>query len=175
MKHVCLLGLLLSSAALAGDNASMLRRFLNYRSLTRVTEAQIDVEVSVATFCRDPKEIHGPHIRPGIHIFVSPGVVEAQSRNGSSHYPVGSMLVKEKYSRKGDVKPSLITVMEKVADKGRIEDWRFYMVRLSDRSFVRDEGKVSCVDCHSHYVKTDYVSPVTDSLVTAYAQKANKP
>ncbi len=68
MKLLCALCLLVSSAALAGNDALMLRRFLNYRSLTRVTEAQIDVEASVATFCRDPKEIHGPHIRPGICI-----------------------------------------------------------------------------------------------------------
>lgn len=157
------------------ENSEKLERFLDYRSLTRVTPAQIDVEASTVTLCIDPRDFHGPHIKPGIHLYVSPGVLEARSRTGTARYPLGSMLVKEKFNLKGDAKPSVITVMEKVADRGRVEDWRFYMVRLSDRSFVPDQGKVSCVNCHSRFDKTDYVSPVTDSLVKDYGIKAKKP
>lgn len=174
MRSISLIGLVILSVGCASDDQASLARFLDYRALTRLTETQIDVEASVMAFCRDPKDIHGPHIKPGIHLYVSREVLEGKRTPDSSRYPIGSLVVKEKFDIKGDAKPNVITVMEKVADERRVQDWRFYMIRLSDRSFVRDEAKVSCVDCHSRFARSDFVSPVTDELVTDFTPRPNK-
>ena len=81
-------------------------------------------------------------------------------------------LVKEKFEDKTDSVPSIITVMEKITNRGKVDDWLFYMIRLSDRSFVREQPAASCVGCHSKYVKTDFVSSTTFSLLTAHAKKS---
>jgi uncharacterized membrane protein len=87
-------------------------------------------------------------------------------------YPVGALLVKEKFEKRDDATPAIITVMEKVADAGKVSDWQFYMIRLADRSIVREGFEVSCTDCHSCYPKNDFVSHVTTGLLEARAQKA---
>lgn len=174
MKRLLLLGLALGSAAVAREDDATLRRFLDYRKLPRVTDQQIDVEASVRMLCIDPKTIYGPHLKPGLHLYANPKALDAKTRQPSAAYPVGSLIVKEKFETKGGTTPSIITVMEKVANKGRVDDWQFYMVRLSDRSFVKDEGKTSCTDCHSRYTKTDFISPQTDRLVTAFTQKSGQ-
>ena len=51
--------------------------------------------------------------------------------------------------------------MEKVAAEGKVDDWLFTMIRLPEATIVRETPKVSCMECHSRYEKTDFVSPTT--------------
>jgi hypothetical protein len=80
--------------------------------------------------------------------------------------------VKEKFEAKDHSHPSLITVMEKQADAGDVDDWRFTMIRLADRAVVRDGFKISCAQCHSRYAESGFVSPTTDVLVKAFSERA---
>ncbi len=166
---ILILGTLSASAA---DDAPLIARYLDYRKLTRITESKIDLEESVRLLCMDTRMYYGPHVTPGIHLYASPAAIEARRKNSTTRiYPVGSVLVKEKFATKEASESDIITVMEKVSMLGGINDWKFTMIRLADRSIVRDGFKVSCVDCHSRFKESDFVSPGTDSLMSEYASK----
>lgn len=173
MRLVFIFALISSVVGAApADDAALVRRLLDYRKLTRLTEKKIDVVADTRALCIDPRGLHGPHLKPGILLYANDRVLEARRNpDGRERYPVGSLLVKEKFEDGGENTPSIITAMEKIADEGRIEDWRFTMVRLSDRTIVREGFKVSCVDCHSHYARNDFVSSVTDRLLSERAAK----
>lgn len=152
-------------------NDDRVARYLQYRNLTRLTTVKIDIAESVRTMCLDPKMVHGPHMEPGIHLYASSAAIAVrQTANAVPRYPVGTLLVKEKFDTKDAATPSLITVMEKTASQGRVDDWRFTMIRLADRSIVRDTARMSCAECHSRYADADFVSSVTDGLLAKYAR-----
>ncbi|CAN5866795.1 hypothetical protein BH11VER1_BH11VER1_27090 [soil metagenome] len=166
---ILILGTLSASGA---DDALLIARYLDYQKLPRITERKIDLEESVIQLCLDPKMYYGPHIKPGIQLYVNPTAIEARKKDSAARiYPIGSVLVKEKFATKEASEPDIITVMEKVSMLGGINDWKFTMIRLADRSIVRDGFKVSCVDCHSRFKESDFVSTVTDSLLSEYASK----
>ena len=41
------------------------------------------------------------------------------------------------------------------------------MIRLSDRTIIREGFKTSCTDCHARYEKSDFISPTTTGLLEA--------
>lgn len=171
MKAIFFIFILTAGSAFASDETVLIARFLDYHTLPRITETKIDLAESVSALCGDPRLYDDPHIKPGIHLYVNPVAIEARKRKANSRrYPVGSLLVKEKFESKDESAPSIITVMEKVTDTGKVDDWKFYMIRVADRSIVRDAFKVSCIDCHSHYRKSDFVSTATNSLLSSYAK-----
>jgi hypothetical protein len=109
---------------------------------------------------------------PFIHLYANQAAVTAK-RNAATatRYPVGSLLVKEKFESKEASKPNLITVMEKITDTGSIDDWRFVMIRLKDRSIVQERSEASCKECHSRYKKSGFISPETDDLLAGFTDK----
>lgn len=123
------------------------------------------------SLCSDPRFRHGPHLVPGIHVYATEAVIGTRAKSDTPRYPVGALLVKEKFDGTEVTTPSIITVMEKIADAGTVDDWRFTMVRISDRSIVKDGFQVSCASCHERYQKTDYVTHVTDKLLADLAKK----
>lgn len=158
--------LLAPAVGLATETESQrVDRYLNYGGLIRLTEGKIDVVEQTSGMCRDPSSIHGEHLKPGLHLYATKAVIDTRKKSETLRYPIGALLVKEKFEARDDAKPSVITVMEKIADEGRISDWRFTMVRVSDRSIVNDGFRVSCVDCHQRYAKLDFVSPVTHEIL----------
>lgn len=161
-----LAGAVVASAASAEDG--LVTRYLQYRNLTRLTTAKIDIAETVRTMCLDPKIIHGPHIEPGIHLYASSSAIAVRKTSTTPRYPVGTLLVKEKFDTKEAATPTLITVMEKTANRGRVDDWRFTMIRLADRSIVRETARMSCAECHARYTGTDFVSQVTDDLLAKF-------
>lgn len=160
------------AVAFAATEAESVARYLKYRSLVRITEERIDVPKATSMMCRDPRDAYGVHYKPGIHLYANALAIEAREGGGEViRYPIGSLLVKEKFDTTEDTNPSIITVMEKTANEGRVEDWNFTMIRLADRSVVTEGFKVSCVDCHNHYRRTDFVSSETSRLLEAYVKK----
>ena len=152
------------------DDETIVSRFLRYRNLTRLTAEQIDMVEASRTLCITPSSIHGPHLEPGIHLYANRLAIEERKDNpGSHHFSVGTLLVKEKFKGKGSDQPDLITVMEKVTDTGKVDDWQFTMIQIADRTIVRDGFTVSCTKCHSRFPESDFVSHLTDALVTNYA------
>lgn len=170
MKRLaCILGLIGATAA-AADDAALVARMLKYRELTRITETKVDIAAEAAPLCMDPTMRFGPHIKPGIHVYANE-LALGKVRTGAARYPVGALLVKEKFEQKQDKKPGIITVMEKVANTGAVDDWQFHMIRLSDRSIVREGLKRSCVSCHTHYKNSDFVTSDTQRLLEQFVAK----
>jgi hypothetical protein len=173
MKYFCLLLICFGSVTYAADDSLIVSRFLQYKNLQRITDEKINVSESVASLCADPFSRFGPHIKPGIHIYANQIAIEEKKKDSTSpSYPIGALFIKEKFEAKDNDEPSIITVMEKVANKGTVNDWQFYMIRLSDKTIVHDGFKASCVDCHGHFEKFNFVSPQTDSLLSEYTKKA---
>lgn len=173
MKIPALLSVLLAGAVVAfaaSTEDRLVTRYLQYRNFTRLTTEKIDIAESVRMMCLDPKMIHGPHIEPGIHLYASSSAIAVRKTSTTPRYAIGTLLVKEKFDTKDAAAPSLITVMEKTANQGRVDDWRFTMIRLADRSIVRDTARMSCAECHARYTRTDFVSQVTDDLLAKFTQ-----
>jgi hypothetical protein len=155
-----------------GEAARVLR-YVRYLSLPRITPERLDMAPRASTLCvAPPTRGAGPHSKPGIHLYVNePAIEKAKNWADGDRLPVGSLLVKEKFEAPMDSTPSIITVMEKIGNEGKIEDWLFYMLRLSDASIVREKTRVSCVECHAHYGSTDFVSKRTFSLLVEFAKR----
>lgn len=153
----------------AETDQSLVTRYLKYRDLPRITPTQIDIAEAVSGMCRDPRDIHGPHIKPGILIYASPSAITAKTKKtDATRYPLGTLFVKEKFETKDSTTPNVITVMEKTTNHNSVNDWTFTMIRLSDRSIVREGFKKSCTECHQSYTRTDFVSHSTDALLADY-------
>lgn len=155
----------------AETDAQRIARYLDYRKLPRLTTERIDIEGPLRTMCIDPRTLHGPHLVSGIHLYATKAVIDTRAASASPRYPVGALLVKEKFDGAEVTTPSIITVMEKIADAGSVDDWRFTMVRVADGSIVKDGFRVSCVSCHERYKRSDYVSHVTDALLAERTKK----
>jgi hypothetical protein len=152
-----------AAVSLAADDSKVVERFQDYPSLTRVTREKLNLAKEMMSLCGDPKGVVGPHLSSAIHVYASPAAIEARKKGRD--YPVGAKLVKEKFDSPQPETPALITVMEKVADTGAVTDWEFYMIRLSDRTLIREGQRQNCADCHGHFKNTGYVSKRTDNLL----------
>jgi hypothetical protein len=161
-----------------GDNNGWLQ-FVAARekTLVRITELPFTMDVQLALRCDLPRPNdrpeNNPHRGHQAHIYVTPGGEETL-RSGNGTYPVGTLIVKEKFpgphaenrdpvkAKKTDRKPQpeLFTVMLKREAGYHPEcgDWEFMLV-TGDLQNVAARGKIdSCVACHQEYKQTDYVS-----------------
>lgn len=151
-----------------------LQRYLAYRSLPSLTPEKIDMKESAAMLCRQwlPGEFDHPHFKPGIMVYANERALEqAATREPGGRLPVGSVIVKEKYEAKTDAEPSLLTVMEKTSDTGRVSDWDFMMIKLPEGTIVRERPKVACTTCHAKYTQTDFVSAGSYFRLTELARR----
>lgn len=165
------MAMIAAGSTAAESEPQRIARYLDYRKLTRLTTERIHVEGPMRTMCIDPRTLHGPHLVPGIHLYATQAVIDTRAKSTSPRYPLGALLVKEKFHTSEATSPSIITVMEKIGESGTVDDWRFTMVRLADGSIVKDGFRVSCVSCHERYKRFDYVSHVTDALLAERAKK----
>jgi hypothetical protein len=83
-------------------------------------------------------------------------------------FSVGSMIIKEKKGHNhGAPTGDVITVMEKVSDKGTANDWIFKISSLSDKKDLTDEFNktmpMTCTKCHSQYAN-DFVSDTFNKI-----------
>lgn len=173
-RLICALSgfLLMAAAAAPETEREMVTRYLQYPKLNRITAERIDTAHFMAASCIDPKQMPGPHIRPGIHIYVNDSVLETRRKNKTpGKYPAGSVIVKEKFTAKKSEKPDIITVMEKTGTTGEVNDWTFTMIRLSDHAIIREGFEISCAECHARHEQTGFVTPQTDRLIGEFADK----
>jgi len=104
-----------------------------------------------------------PHMNAAINVYVNPIGKAAMWALGRERFPVGSVLVKEKFyleeNPNGPDKASLYTVMIK-RDAGYapdVGDWEFAVVSGDRRSVIGRGQMENCVSCHQHVASTDYV------------------
>jgi len=91
-----------------------------------------------------------PHLWKYVFVYVNPIGADAMIRQVHPHFPVGSVIVKEKLSQPNSKRPELLTVMIKRA-KGYHPaggDWEFVATNGAGTQ-VQAQGKLeSCQHCH---------------------------
>jgi hypothetical protein len=80
-------------------------------------------------------------------------------------FPVGSIIVREKLSKKGGDRPELLAVMIKRAAGFNPAggDWEFLTVDGQVSKIRERQKKGSCLDCHSLRPEADFVFPLPQS------------
>lgn len=100
-----------------------------------------------------------PHDTAYISVYVNPAGREAMMKQAHPKFPVGSVIVKEKFPSHDSEYPELLTVMMK-RERGYDSangDWE-YLVMEGDLSTIRARGKLrSCQGCHLEKAADDYV------------------
>ncbi|RYD31008.1 MAG: hypothetical protein EOP85_23210 [Verrucomicrobiaceae bacterium] len=167
---------LLGYSILPEDDASdAFKAVQKYRAWHCVTPEAMDMVASTAVLCRGPMswdtDPHNPHFRTLYKVYVNEAGKRAME-NPKLPFPVGSIIVKEKYQPKTrkendwwkhqslpkGAKPVLLTTMIK-REKGFAPeqgDWQ-YMVLKGDASEETTVGLEHCAPCHQEVKNRDYV------------------
>ena len=128
--------------------------------MTRVTKKPMKMEAPVAQLCMAgfPQQ-HNLHSDKYFHVYSNELGLETL-KAGKGDYPIGSVIVKQKYSDADGKTTELFTVMRKMkdgydADNGNWE----YSVLNKNATTVLSRGRTdSCIACHEDYSSTDYVT-----------------
>lgn len=138
-----------------------------YKRWTRVNPEPAHFHMRRPTDCSAPvgAEVRmmvedNPHLDKFIYVFVNDTGRRAMFEERRPHFPVGSLIVKEKLPTRDAAEPELLTAMYK-RDAGydpEGSDWE-YMVLDGKAQEVRARGKLeSCRACHQAVADTDFVS-----------------
>jgi hypothetical protein len=128
--------------------------------MIRITQKPYRVNWAGAPLCIRPNSIpHSPHGEHWIHVFVSPSGTNTML-TGTGTYPVGTFILKQKFLDAVGTNTEFYTGMRKRERDYNPElgDWEFFTMNRSG-SMVTARGKIeSCMDCHTKYKSTDFVS-----------------
>jgi len=129
------------------------------QSLVSVTESPFRMSPSTATLCRIDPTGSPPHAGYHCHIFVNGNAVET-IESGNGKYPIGSVIIKQKYSSQFARRTELFTIMRKMEEGYDDENgnWEYSVVDSSAEQFLSRGREESCITCHTLYKNTDYVS-----------------
>ena len=134
----------------------------------RVTESPVRMHDRVSRLCNDlfvmqktnssGQLLQNPHEHKFAHVFVSTNGAFAMRTNAV--FPVGSIIIKEKFSDAEGKQTELYTGMIKRTKGYNSEcgDWEFFTLS-ADATKVTSRGKLqACMDCHVAYKNSDYVT-----------------
>jgi hypothetical protein len=100
-----------------------------------------------------------PHGGKYYHVYVSKEGLPIL-KEGKGTYPVGAIVLKEKFSDETAKTTELFTAMVK-REKGfnpEAGDWEYFVIS-GDTKKIEQRGKIeSCINCHESYQSTDYVT-----------------
>ncbi|MBZ0113393.1 MAG: hypothetical protein K8J08_13100 [Thermoanaerobaculia bacterium] len=131
-----------------------------YRSYTRLTSTPRPLSAWADTLCFAPTELleedearNGPHSLTSIHLYVN-ARAEGGLDGDPRRFPVGAVLIKEKFS--GRVVKG-VGGMEKMAEGYDPEfgDWRYFYAE--DRIGLTEGPIASCRSCHERQRDRDFV------------------
>jgi hypothetical protein len=127
--------------------------------LHQVTKVPFLMDGVVASNCRAPMQPVEPHGDFYCHVFVNEAGLETM-RSGKGVYPVGTVIVKQKFTDKQGTQTELFTVLQKMEDGYDSEngDWEYSTVDHSAKNILSRGRIESCIDCHKAYEATDYVT-----------------
>lgn len=142
-------------------DAELLKFVRERAGAERVTPKPVDMAAAVSTRCNiDAVLSSDPHLKATFHVFASDSAA-LPIFDPWGKFPVGSMILKEKFSRK-DGKTQLFTGMVK-REEGYfpgVGDWEFFTVDAAAAK-IAERGKMErCADCHRDYAKGDHVSKI---------------
>jgi hypothetical protein len=155
-----------ASLAAASDEETANEIIAGYRQWTRVNPvpvvqaSRISFQCAPVTAQQTQMESANPHTNKFITVYVNDIGRRAMMVEKVPHFPVGSVIVKEKLPAKDSFEPELLTVMRKREagydpEKG---DWEYMAVDGSGKT-VQARGKLEkCQACHLLEKATDYVS-----------------
>lgn len=101
-----------------------------------------------------------PHLKKYISVFVNSVGREAMMTKQEPKFPVGSMVVKEKFGKPDSTNPELLTAMIKREAGYNPEggDWE-YLVLDGAASKIVERGKLTrCSGCHVPYKRSDFIT-----------------
>lgn len=128
-------------------------------ALNRVTKTTFRMSPASATLCVVLPTQQPPHVGYHCHVFANERALEP-IQTGKGTYPVGSVIVKQKYNSRRAKQTVLFTLMRKMESGYDAEngDWEYSVVD-SARSKVLTVGReASCIACHESYADTDFVT-----------------
>ncbi len=148
-------------AAPPGDQHAELRE---YRRWTLVNPRPVKLDAPGAVLgvaCADPvAQLDDPHKDKLISVYVNEVGRGAMMSEKAPTFPVGSMIVKEKWDAVGDTSPVLLTAMVKRVrgfDPGK-GDWEFLAMDGKASKIVKPGRVENCWSCHVGYTETDHVT-----------------
>jgi hypothetical protein len=180
MKAISILPMLLclfaTAASLAGetpDNDSLIAFAQQRTNAVRVTDRPMMMSAPSAVSCyispvqlrvynkqqTDPKFPKDPHVAKYVHVFVSPQGAPAMQTE-SAVFPVGTIILKEKFSDSEGKNTELFTGMLKhePGDNPACGDWEFFALSANAKQ-VTARGKLeSCMTCHREFPESDFVT-----------------
>lgn len=143
------------------DSSNLLRMLGDYKNWTQVNTKRHYVPDMTAALCAAPPRSGpvSPHGGKFISVYVNPMGRKPMLEAKHPVFPVGSVVVKEKYSSETAKEPELLTVMVKRAQgynpKGG--DWQ-YLVVAAPKLEITASGKLeNCQSCHAPQKSVDYV------------------
>lgn len=134
----------------------------NLDQLYRVTDTPFGMDFSAAQLCLPPLDDGGPpdpHANYYCHVFIN-DVGLPTMKTGKGEYPVGTVIVKQKFKDPAGKRTELFTLMRKRED-GYDPDhgnWEYSTVDQTATGILSLGRTESCIDCHSDYAETDYVT-----------------
>lgn len=157
----------------SGPPDSALIKFVQQRTnAVRITASPYKMEMFVMMRCIGPspeeirvsqKEkslgISDPHIQKYVHVYISTNGMDAMLTRGGI-FPVGAVVLKEKFSDAAGTKTELFTGMikRKPGYNPECGDWEFFTLP-NDASRISERGKIQdCMECHEEYEKSDFVT-----------------
>jgi hypothetical protein len=128
-----------------------------YRSWWQPQEQPVAVPTQLWELCVAPSiRSHGPHVDRFVRLYINP-IGQAAFRDGSSSFPEGTVIAKEKLLAADSQNPEGIGVMVKHASTSAFSSsggWQFlYFPEAGTRAQVQEH----CARCHQNADKRDYV------------------
>lgn len=116
-----------------------------------------------------------PHVGADMVVHANQALIDYISKNPEGvAFPVGSVLLKEKFSPGKPGSPAILTTrMERVAMAGTVKDWKFSATSLQDGKPAGSlEAPSRCVVCHEDFEETSFVSPDSVELLKEFVKEA---
>ncbi|HEY0079960.1 MAG TPA: cytochrome P460 family protein [Pyrinomonadaceae bacterium] len=136
-----------------------------HRSWTRVNSQRFRMQMITAVLCRMPTPLDkaledgGPHRDKFVTVYVNNKGKDAMMSQPRPKFPVGSLIVKEKFPTAEGGSPELMTAMLKREAGYNPEsgDWE-YLVLNGEGTKIEARGKLAeCMSCHAIVDKQDFV------------------
>ncbi|MBD0325383.1 MAG: cytochrome P460 family protein [Pyrinomonadaceae bacterium] len=137
-----------------------------YRNWSLVNPQPVYISSKLDIMCAMPTkkdredEARNPHLRKLINVYVNDLGQQAMTTELKPKFPVGSVIVKEKFSSKEKDAPELLTVMVK-RESGfnpAVGDWEFMAVNGAGTKIDARGRLESCQSCHVLMKEGDFVS-----------------
>ena len=141
----------------------LIERVREVSKMHRVTEKPFKMIPAAAFDCVAPtrasKQTRTPHGDYFCHVFVDEAGRQTMT-SGSGEYPVGTVIVKQKFADSRGKATELYTLMRKMEPGYDTEhgDWEYSIVNRKATQVLARGRIESCIECHKSYEQTDYVT-----------------